>query len=200
MFKWILIILVIFIATWSFGRSNFPVSVTKSKFGLVVDDVLFPLIKRADRLKGLEMKYKSSIIKLDGQKFNEIIASINSANKTAVVYFFDPKDFSTRFLLRGINQLSLDFKNTGTLFFIVAFSDDKDEYSAILNSFESIGFRPLLVDSSMFKVAEYAFIKNDIRISDLPVIIFKSESRSYESITPDIDTKERLLYLINNKL
>lgn len=201
MFKWFFILLIIFIISWPFGRNYLPEAVTKSKFGVITEDILFPLNKRVDRLLGEEMKYKSSIIELDSQKFNNIVASINSSNKPAVVYFFKPENTTSRFILRAINDLAVDKNNADVIFFVAAFADDKKEYSILLNHFDSLGFRPIILNTTLQKVAEYAFIKNNIKFSDLPVVIFKSKLRDYEHISPDLDIKDRILFLLNdNKL
>jgi hypothetical protein len=199
MFKWFFIIFVTFILVWLFGRPYLPEDFKNSSFGQNTQDVLFPLTKRIDKLLGVELKYQSSIIKLDSNQFNTIINSINSANKPAVIYFFSPKDFSTRFLLRKINQLAIDQKNSNIVFFIAAFDDTIEDFSFLINDYQTLGFRPIILDTASIKVAEYAFIKNNIKLSGVPAIVYKSEERIYESIVPDLGAKDRIQYLISNE-
>lgn len=197
MFKWILVLIIAFLATWIFAKDYIPGGIRHSGFGETLDVMLYPLNLRIRGDSFAGGKFDRSLVNLDEPKLLKLMANSDAKAKPVVIYFYRTDCFICRLVFHQVNELAAAYSDRA-LFMVVNFDDeDKNKRNKFFLDIEdSLHFRPFQAPFTTFKTAEYFYKKKDIGFSEVPVLLYKDTSGNYQNIGAEFGSKSRLEEII----
>ncbi len=201
MFKWLLIVVVLFLCFWLYGKQYIPVSMRYSGAVKTVDSIMFPLESYMQQFMKRDLRHKKEIIEVNATRLRELAHSVNGSRAQAVIFFYDLECVSCRVVLDDINIISRGHAGKGMVFFIVAFTEDKDKLALLLNDYDRLYFRPIMAPPASIREMGVQFSRYKINFRETPVLIHKDATGSiYESLTTDYSAGKKLRAHIGGKI
>lgn len=202
--KWFLIILLAFSLLWIFFKDQAPESVQESGFASFMNSVLYPAEYQLHKnFPNLKKNYRHDILNnISSEKLINILSLIKKSQKQAFIFFYDEGGIVEKAVITGINNLIADKPELAKRFIAIAVGDDAEKFEIFVNTFNNIRFKKYLISESDFKQVEnYFALKNDEKISKLPISFYKNKSTyQYDEISSGFFTKGRIEQLLESDI
>lgn len=202
--KWFVIILLAFSLLWIFFKDQAPETVQKSGFADFINSVLYPAEYQIHKnFPGLKKNYRHDILyNISAEKLINILSLIKKSQKQAFIFFYDEGGIVEKAVISGINNLLVDKPDLAKRFIAVAIGDEAEKFEIFVNTFSDIRFKKYLINEKDFKeVKNYFALKNDEKISELPISFYKNKSTyQYDEISTGFFTKARIEQLIESDI
>lgn len=206
MFKWLIILLVVFFSSWIFLKNDFPDYVKDSRLADIMNSVSYPAEELIDSYfpEVISLSKKPEVYKLNVQQVQDFKKSSESRDRQVVYYFYNPEGLNSKLILNSLNRLVKEFPYTtnGVDYLFIAITDDKEGLALYLKQFPKINFVPYYVSKVEYSQVLMLFKNNNLYPhADLPRAIFKKNTQNeYMELQSGFFTKGRLEVLIEQKI
>jgi len=202
MFKWFLLLLLIFIGLWIYFKRDFPVEVVNNQAGYLINALTHPLDEIVANYDDsfLRKDHKTDMIDVSSDQLKTLIQKVNTSSKYVVFFFFSADCFSCRTALSSINNVIPKLKSK-VQFFLIHIGEDKEPYNVLLNQLPKINFKLFNMTEQQLLSNKVTFINKGVNFEEVPVALMTRRSAiDFEKLTVGFFTTARIENIVEQRL